>query len=353
MASSISTVSSPSPSGAVIAPGTRVCITGANGFVGSNLCGHLLASRCDVHGLVRPGCDRRFISSLRELRLHEGGLGDRASLERAFEGAALVFHVAARTADWGPWREFEATNIAGVTNVMEAARTCGVRRVVHFSSVSVYGFPGVADVTEDHPWRELPGDPYVTSKQRGEAAALGFHGRGIEVAALRPGGLYGPNDHVTSLRLFDALERRRMPYVDGGRHLMAPAYIDNLLQAAVLAAAHAQAAGRVYNVTDDGHTTWRQYLEWACAELDCTPPRQSLPSTVAWPLAAGVESAWNFLRLNREPPLTRYRARAVMADSHYSSARAKRELGYAPAVTTREGLRRTVAWYREFVRATS
>jgi len=337
----------------VITPGTRVGITGANGFVGSNLCSHLLASGCDVHGLVRPGSDRRFVSTLRELRLHEGELGDRTSLERAFAGAALVFHVAARTADWGPWSEFEATNIAGVTNVMEAARACGVRRVVHFSSVSVYGFPGVADVTENHPWRQLPEDRYVTSKQRGEVAALGFHGRGIEVAALRPGGLYGPNDHVTSLRLFDALERRRMPYVDGGRHLMAPAYIDNLLQAAVLAATRAEAAGRVYNVTDDGHTTWRQYLEWTCAELGCAAPRQSLPSAVAWPLAAGVESTWEFLRLSREPPLTRYRARAVMADSHYSSARAKRELGYAPAVTTREGLRHTVAWYRDFVRNAS
>ncbi len=332
----------------MITPGTRVCVTGANGFVGSNLCQHLLASGCRVRGLVRPRSDRRFIRTLPDLELHDGDLGDRASLERAFADVAIVFHAAARTSDWGPWSEFESVNVAGVARVMEAARTQGVRRVVHFSSVSVYGFPGRADVTEDLPWRALPDDPYITSKQLGETMALGCHGRGTEVVVLRPGGLYGPNDHVTSVPLFTALQQGGLPWVDGGRHLMAPTYVDNLLQAACLAAIRAEAAGRAYNVADDGRTTWREYLEWACAELGCRAPRWSLPSRVAWPLAVVVESTARLLRLREAPPLTRYRVRAVMADSHYSCARAKRDLGYAPAVSTREGLRRTVDWYRGF-----
>lgn len=328
-------------------------MTGANGFVGSNLCRHLLESGCHVRGLVRPRADRRFIASLPGLEPCTGDLGDSASLERAFADVAIVFHTAARTSDWGPWIEFESVNVAGVARVLEAARMRGVRRVVHFSSVSVYGFPGRADVTEDQPWRALPNDPYVTSKQRGETTALGGHSRGLEVVVLRPGGLYGPNDHVTSAPLFTALQQGGLPWVDHGRHLMAPAYVDNLLQAACLAATRAEAAGRVYNVTDDGRTTWRQYLEWACAELGCSAPRWSLPSRVAWPLAAAVESTARLLRLREAPPLTRYRVRAVMADSHYSCACAKRELGYAPAVTTREGLRRTVDWYREFTSRSS
>lgn len=323
-----------------------LCVTGANGFVGSNLCRHLLVAGHRVRGLVRPSADRRFITDLTQLEIHGGDLADTGALTRAFTGVEVVFHVAARTADWGVWALFEETNIRGVANVMAAALAAGVRRVVHFSSVSVYGFPGEADVTEDRCGIERPRDPYIRSKQQGETIARAAHGLNLEVVVLRPGGLYGPNDHVTSAPLFTALERHQIPYVDGGRHLLAPAYIDNLIQASWLAAARPDAAGRVYNITDDGRTTWREYLDWSCAELGCAPPRWSLPVKVAWSLACLCEDGARLLRLAGPPPLTRYRVRAVMADSHYSSARAKQELGYAPAVSTREGLRRTVAWYR-------
>jgi nucleoside-diphosphate-sugar epimerase len=321
-------------------------ITGANGFVGSNLCRHLLGAGHRVRGLVRANADRRFIADLGDLTLCIGALADPDSLRQGFVGCDIVIHAAARTADWGPWDLFEGSNVRGVAAVLDAAKHVGVRRLVHLSSVSVYGFPGVTDVTEDRPWLPRPRDPYVTSKQMGERLARDAHGNGIEVVVLRPGGLYGPNDHVTSAPLFAALERGRLPLVDGGRHLMAPAYVDNLVQAVWRAATHANAGGNAYNVADDRRTTWREYLRWASDDLGCRPPTLSLPSSIALPISAGVEDLWGWFLPRRMPPLTRYRIRAVMADSHYSCQRARDELGYAPTVTTREGLRRTVAWYR-------
>ena len=322
-------------------------VTGANGFVGSNLCRHLLAAGHRVRGLVRADADRRFIAGLNDLTLCVGALDDPASLRQAFAGCDCVVHTAARTADWGAWDLFEQTNVRGVALVLAAAQDAGVKRLIHLSSVSVYGFPGATDITEEHPWLLWPRDPYVTSKQRGERLAREAHGNGIEVVVLRPGGLYGPNDHVTSAPLFAALERGRLPLVDAGRHVMAPAFVDNLVQAIWLAATtQANTGGNAYNIADDGRTTWREYLGWASEDLGCQPPTLSLPSAIALPLAAVTEDLSRWMFPKRMPPLTRYRIRAVMADSHYSCQRARAELGYAPMVTTRDGLRRTVAWYR-------
>lgn len=327
----------------------KVCITGANGFVGSNLCKALLRQGDEVSGLVRKGSDLRFVKSLPQVHLCVGDITARKSLLPAFEGCHTVYHVAALTSDWGPWETFKDINVGGVRNVMEAAVVCAVKRVVHISSVSVYGFPGVTDITETHGWVPRPDDPYITSKQEGEKAALGYSGEKLEVVVIRPGGVYGPNDRTTSLKILPEIEKRRFPYIDGGKYVMGPLYIDNLIEAILLAGTKPGIAGQVYNIADDGKTTWRQYVEDFCRNLCCLKPRFSVPSTILWPVACVVESAAKLIGKTDPPPLTKYRARAVMNDSHLSTTKAKKELGYHPCVSTEEGIRRTVAWYRQYV----
>ncbi len=326
----------------------KICVTGANGFVGSNLCKTLIETGHEVIGLVRNTAGLEFVDSLTELEICTGDIRDPVSLKQAFTGVAIVYHVAGYTSDWGDWQEFETINILGVRNVMECAVSCGVRRVVHISSVSVYGFPGGMDIKEDQPWTLRPDDPYVTSKQKGEEIAQGFNGNGIEVTVLRPAGLYGPNDRTTSLKLLPEIASRRFPYVDGGKHTMGPAYIDNFVQAAMLAGEEDAAPGQAYNIVDDGLTTWREYVEWMCSDLKCGKPLLSVPSWIAWPLACLVEDLARFINLQAAPPVTRYRIRAVMDDSHFSADKAKRELGYNPEISTRDGIRRTVDWYLQY-----
>jgi len=326
----------------------KICVTGANGFVGSHLCKALIDRGDQVVGLVRKTADLEFIRDLKGLEICTGDIADSDSLQHAFDGACVVYHVAGYVSDWGEWRVFQAVNIGGVENVIRSAIACGVARVVHMSSVSVYGFPDGNDIGEDQSWVQRPEDPYVTSKQQGEKIALSFNGAEIEVTALRPGGIYGPNDRITSLKLFPEIARRRFLYVDGGRHATAPVYIDNLVQAAVLAGDHPSAPGQVYNIVDDGATSWRQYIEWICEDLDCARPLISVPSWIAWPLACVIEAVAKAGDTKSPPPVTKYRIRAVMGDSRYSSDTAKRELGYAPEISTREGIRRTVEWYLNY-----
>jgi len=123
----------------------KVLVTGANGFIGSNLCRYLLAHSHKVSGLVRRASDRHSLNKIRGLKLFEGDITDRDSLEAAVAQTEVVYHLAGYVSDWGPWSAFYAGNVLGVANIMEAARAAGVRRVVHLSSVSVYGFPEGVD----------------------------------------------------------------------------------------------------------------------------------------------------------------------------------------------------------------
>ncbi|MDA3934339.1 MAG: NAD-dependent epimerase/dehydratase family protein [Gammaproteobacteria bacterium] len=324
----------------------RVLVTGANGFIGSNLCRALLAKGYAVAGLVRASSDLSFLTGLDDVDLVTGDINDRAALAAAMQATSVVFHTAGFVADWGCWSEFHSANVAAVHHVMTAARAAGVRRVVHLSSASVYGFPGGVDVTEEHRFTARPGDHYSSSKLAGEQAAMSYHGHGIEVNVIRPATVYGPNDRTTTLKLAAALEQGKFGYVDGGRHLLAPVYIDNLVQLLLLAARSDAAAGEAFNVTDDGYVSWREFIAWMAEDLGCRNPGLSLPRSVVWPLAVVLEAVARTVGMQASPLINKYRIRAVMDDHHYSADKAKRLLGYRPSVDTREGVRRTIDWYR-------
>jgi len=327
----------------------KVLVTGANGFIGSNLCACLAHKPgIEVRGLVRPAGDRGFLSGLDGVAVLTGDVTQPETLGPAVKGAELVYHVAGYSTDWGPWETFRAGNVTGVRNVLEAARRWNVRRVVHISSVSVYGFPGGADLDEETAFTPRPDDRYITTKAEGDRLAMSCHGNGLEVVVVRPAGVYGANDRTTTMQLVPALLKGQFGFVDDGVHLMAPAYIDNLTQLLALAGEVTEAAGEAFNAADDGRTTWRQYIGWMCEDLCIPVPRLSLPSAIVWPAAVATDAFGKALGMKHSPPINKYRVRAVMRDSHYSTEKAKRLLGYNPAISTREGIRRTIAWYHDY-----
>jgi len=320
-------------------------ITGANGFIGSNLSRRLASDGWRVTGIVRKTSDLSFLRGI-EMELIDAGLEDAGVLGRAFAGADVVFHCAARASDWGSMEVFRRSNVDATRHVLDAAAKAAVRRIVFISSTVVYGFGGHVDTDESAPKRPEP-FPYCLTKLEAERLVEQVaRQHGIEFAIIRPGNVFGPNDRITMLRLLEFLKRRKFIYVNGGRPLTCPTCVENLVDAIVLAGTKREAANEDFIITDGLRITWREYIEAICRELGVTPPRLSVPGGPVYAAAALVESIWKAAGANDAPVITRYRIGQVRRDYHFSIAKARRLLGFEPKVNLDEAISRTVRWWK-------
>jgi nucleoside-diphosphate-sugar epimerase len=325
----------------------RAAVTGANGFLGSNLVRRLVETGWSVAALVRATSDRTFLDGLDGVEIVGAGLGDAAALVRTFRGADVVFHCAARASDWGPPAEFHESNVRTTERVVAAAADAGCGRLVHIGSTVVYGFGGHVDSDETAPHAPDP-FPYCTTKLEGERRATAIaRERGLPLAVVRPGNVFGRNDRVTTVHMYKFLLAGKYAHVAGGRPLTCPTYVENLVDAIVLAATAPGAVGEDFIVTDGLRISWREYVDRTCGALGVKPPWLSVPAAPVYGAAAAVEGLWRLARSATPPAITRYRIRQVRRDYHFSIAKARRLLEWAPRVGLDEALARTAAWYRE------
>jgi nucleoside-diphosphate-sugar epimerase len=323
----------------------KVCVTGANGFVGSNLCKYMLDKGFSVSGLVRKSSDLTYIKELKKLQIFTGDITQPETLTEFMKDVGVLYSIAAYTNDWGTWETMKRVNIDGVQNVMESAKKAGAKRVVHISSTTVLGFPGGIDIEEDVEPVDMPDEPYVVSKRQGEKIALSYNSAEMGVVAIRPGTIYGPNDRTQMLRFLPELEKGKFPLVAKGKYLMTPIYIDNLMDLLLRAAESENAPGRVYNAGDEGKTTWGDFLCGLADAIGVKRPTLSFPKPIAVVAAALLGKFAKPSKSKKQPNITRFRILAVIKHNHYSIEKAKRELGYSPPVSTQEGIQQTARWY--------
>jgi nucleoside-diphosphate-sugar epimerase len=320
-------------------------VTGATGLVGSHVVERLVARGQRVRALVRPTSDTVFLRK-QGVELIEGNLHDPASLRRAFRGAAIVYHSAARVSDWGPWSAFQADVIDATRNVLEACRAEGVGRLLHVSSVAVYGQPQIkqGEVTEDAPLgqRLWLWDYYGRSKIEAEKLV-----RAHDPAAtiIRPVWVYGPRDRTTMPRVIEALRAGRVPILGSGRNALNVLYAGDVAEGAILAANHPQARGQAYNLSSTGEITQVDLLNTLTDALGLPRIRRHLPVFLVM-RAAFLMELWGRLLRRRQPPtLTRKAVSLIARSTRYSTAKARQELGWQPQMNIHEGVRRTLAWY--------
>jgi nucleoside-diphosphate-sugar epimerase len=328
----------------VSAPQT-ICITGGSGFMGRHLTRRLLADGREVTilDLAPLPADLEKAGA----RFVRGSITDPPTVANALRGSEAVVHLAAKVSDFGRAEGFALLNVGATRIVVEQARN-SARRLVHMSSVAVFDYrTGYRDADEETPagGHEFP---YGQTKLQAEAIVREAHEPGVfETTIVRPGLFpYGPEDRHAVLPMFSALESRVPLLVDRGEALLSTSYIDNLLDGVLLCLDHPQAAGRTFHICDDERLSWRELIRAIARELDVRPNLLSTPGWLAYPAAALLEALWSFWRRPGAPPLTRYRIRTSTCDLHFSNARARRLLGYRPAVSLDEGIRRTVEWYR-------
>jgi nucleoside-diphosphate-sugar epimerase len=320
-----------------------VLVTGATGFTGGRLARFLVERGDVVRALVR---DRRRAGALAGggIEIVEGDLTNRDSLARAMRGVDVVYNIAALYREAGlAAAEYRAVNATAVGEIVDLAATTGVRRVVQCSTVGVHGDVEHPPANEDAPLR--PGDVYQETKLEGERQGADAARRtGVEFVVARPSGIYGPADRRL-FKVFGKVAQRKFVMLGRGTHFYHVTYIDDLCEGFRLCGTVPAAAGRTYILAGGQVTTLAELIAITADVARVPPPSRRLPVWPVWLAGAACEAVCAPFGI--PPPLYRRRVDFFRKSRAFDISRARGELGFAPKVGLREGIGRTLEWYRD------
>jgi len=321
-----------------------ILVTGATGLLGSHVVERLARRGESVVGLARKSSDTGFLESL-GVPVRRGDLLEPSSLGAALEGVSRVIHCAAKVGEWGPPAEIRAQIEGASANLRAACQAAGIGRVVHVSSVMVYGYPrfGPGEFNEDQPLgqRVNAGNHYCLAKIAAEKVWAAFPG---EVVIVRPSWLYGERDRVTLPRVINAFTSNMVATVGDGSNPLNLIYAGDVAEGCVRALLKGKPSS-AYNLTSPGQATLREFLDIVADELGCPRVKTRLPVWFAWWLGWYSEVKGKLMGMKRPPHLTRYNVGLVTRSCRYSIRKAAEELDWRPEMPLAEGVERTLRWH--------
>jgi dihydroflavonol-4-reductase len=328
--------------------GLRFLVTGSAGFIGGHLFRRLVDLGLDATATVRFQEEAEILRE-RGYRAEVLDLGGDGRWDEVLEGVDVVFNLAARFqegVDNEP--EFEAVNHLGAVRLAHAASRAGVRRFVHCSTVGVFGDVREIPATEETPFN--PMDPYHRTKLRGERALLELARElgpeGMVVTVNRPAMVYGPTDR-RMLKLFRLIARRRFAMIGSGDVLAHLGYIEDQTESFLLSAVAPRAAahGEAFNIASDRPLTLNELARLIAVEMEAPLPSWRVPVGPVWLAALACEGVCRPLGIR--PPLFRRRVGFFTHNRAFDYAKARGGLSYVSQWSNEEGVRETIAWYRE------
>jgi 2-alkyl-3-oxoalkanoate reductase len=361
-----------------------VLVTGASGLLGGSVARVLVARGETVRTLQRRP------SGVAGAEDVAGSVTDPAAVARALDGVDAVVHLAAKVSLAGDPAEFDAVNVEGTRTVLDAAERAGVRRFVQVSSPSVaHAGSSLVGVGAEPADPERARGEYARTKAASEVLALSRDrvaagagaaraslsvrnqggnpdeprrsqpgddggapaGRGdFRVVAVRPHIVWGPGDTQLVERVVDRASSGRLPLLGHGAALIDTTYLDNAAHGIVAALDRLDDSpetvrGRAYVLTNGEPRTVADLLTGICRAGGVEPPRWRVPAGLARAAGGLVERIWQVRPGADEPPMTRFLAEQL-STAHWFDQRATwAELGWRPAVTIDEGMRRLAAHY--------
>ncbi len=324
----------------------RVVVLGGSGFVGRALVQRLVADGIETAVVARnafpeaEGLGVRFLS---------GDIGDGDFLKNSLVGYDTVFHLASKTGIWGDKEEYYRTNVVGTQNVLDVCRANNIPALVYASTPGVvYQKDDLCGVNERTPYARNFLCNYAQSKAIAEKMVLAANSNNLKTIALRPHLVWGPGDINLIPRLLGQARCRQLKRIGDGHNLVDVTYIDNAVEAFILAAQNlhgpASGAGKPYFISQGEPVNLWNWLNKFLRRLDIPIVEESIPFQKAYLMGMFMEKAFPLARIKREPCMTRFLA-VQLAKSHwFSIENANRDLGYFPKVSTAEGINTILQW---------
>ena len=319
----------------------KVLVTGGGGFVGRAVIKRLLDRGDQVTSLGRSAQPALEAEGVRVI---QADLAHTESVVRACDGQDAVFHVAAKAGVWGSQESFVNANVIGTRNVLEGCRKHKIHWLVHTSTPSVV-FNGKEFTGEDEslPYGSNWLCHYAETKAIAEREVLAASGTdGLSAVALRPHLVWGIGDPHLLPRVIERAKAGKLRIVGEGRNKVDISHVENVADAHILALEALQtgaAKGNAYFLSQGEPVYLWDWINRFMDELRIPSITKQISAKKAFWIGSAMELAWKTLGLKGEPPMTRFIAVELAKSHYYSIEAARRDLGYAPKVTTEAGIR--------------
>lgn len=322
----------------------KILVTGGTGFTGKALVKRLLN---DGHQVV--AMDYKEGLKTDELRqwgaeVVIGTVTDRDCVRRSIQGVDVVQHLAAAFRELNvPESHYDHVNVDGTRICLEEAHAAGVKKFIYCSTCGIHGNVKNPPTDEDH--NIDPADYYQSTKYKAEPVCLAFMEKtGMPVTIIRPAAIYGPGDPERFYMIFRRVAKGRFPMFGSGKTLYHPLYIDNLVDALVLAMDPNRGRGQSYLIADAEYVSIEDLVRRVGRAMGVDV---RIPHYPVWPVIIAGHLCEQLCKPFRiTPPIFPRRVDWYRQNRAFDISRARRDLGYDPKIGLEEGLRRTFEWYR-------
>ena len=336
----------------------KVIITGGTGFIGSHVAGYFCEEGLNVYCGIRSSGDTSFLKTL-PVHLIEFDIHNTESLKAAFQGAECVIHTAGLSNDWSCYDDFYETNVIGTLNVLKACHHNNINDVIITGSVSSYGEENSFVVkNEESPYKPIykyflgnvvPSrmNHYRVSKALATQEAIKYaETRGMNLTVLEPVWVYGEREFSSGFYEYMKVVKHGVPCMPGSKknkfHVI---YAKDLARAYHLTYLKKPAGVNRIIIGNTNRDLMDNIYNMFCKEMGVKKP-VNIPRYLIYPFGLLLELMAELFQSVKPPLLTRARVNMLYDNIEYSTAKARRQLGFANEYSLEEGIKNTVNWYK-------
>ena len=325
----------------------KVLVTGATGFLGEYIVKELSEKGYKVIAFGRneeKGRDlsRRYIHT----SFIKGNFENIDDLKNIDENIDYIVHAGGLSTVWGKWKDFYNSNVKGTENIIRFCKESDIKKLVFISSPSIYAKPKDGFLIKEE---EAPSENrlnfYIRSKILAESRIKEISN--MPWVIIRPRGLFGVGDTSIIPRLLRLNSKIGIPLFSDGSQMIDITCVENVALSIRLALEKKESVGNIYNITNDEPMQFKEILELFFDEMGIKGRYIRLNYSVIKFIVNLIEKLYSFFKIGGEPPLTLYTLYLLKYSQTLSVEKAKKDLGYKPEITIREGIRNYVRYNRE------